>query len=82
MNPLLERAFMALGKAPTKRELALVAETLVESGDKAAIAVLEAAGFGPPFVGIAELQDLASASGSSAFVALDLICEFAKTSDR
>jgi hypothetical protein len=75
VNELLERAFVALGKAPTYRELALVAETIRESGDEDALAELDAAAWDRD--ASAALGELALASGSSGFVALDLLVEVA-----
>jgi hypothetical protein len=74
MSELLARAFAALGPGPTERDLALVAESLRSSGDEDALAILEAG------IGCAEfeaLAELASVSGSSPFVALDLATAFA-----
>jgi hypothetical protein len=67
-SDLLAQAFAALGPGPTQRELELVAEALRDSGDEDAIAILEAPGRDE----FRALAELASASGSSAFVALDL----------
>lgn len=74
MSELLSRAFAALGPGPTWRELELVASTLRESGDEEAIALLGAGVDGDEFKGLTEL---AAASGSSGFVALDLATVFA-----
>lgn len=74
MNELLERALVALGPAPSHRELELVAETLRASGDEEAIAALEAAAdLGDAFEALVEL---AEASGVGPFTALDLVTEF------
>ena len=54
----LRQAFRFLGKGPSRRELGLVADQLRESGVRV--------------VYDEELVELAVASGSSAFVALDL----------
>ena len=69
---LLARAFAALGQGPSWREIGLVAESL--RADEDAVAVLEAGTGGDEFRALCEL---ASASGSSGFVALDLVTEFA-----
>ena len=69
MSELIERAFRALGSAPTWRELELVADTLRASGDEDAIAALT----DPD---LEALANLAAASGSSGVVALDLATEF------
>lgn len=75
MSELVERAFGALGSAPSWRELELVADTLRASGDDDATAALKAAGGdGTAFAALAEL---AVESGSSGFVALDLATEMA-----
>jgi hypothetical protein len=71
VSEVLGRAFLALGRGPTNAELALVAETLARSGDEQAIAVLDAASYGDREAFDA-LDALATANGSSAFVALDL----------
>jgi hypothetical protein len=71
VSELLGKAVLALGRGPTNAELALVAETLAHSGDEQAIAVLDAASYGDR-EGLEALCTLASANGSSAFVALDL----------
>jgi hypothetical protein len=68
VSDLLPRAFAALGMGPTDRELALVADTLADAG---AGPELEAAAADR---GVFEaLVEVASAAGSSGFVALDLV---------
>lgn len=74
MSELLAQAFGALGTGPTWRELELVAETLRGSGDEDAIGMLEAGIGGEEFEALTEL---AAASGSSGFVALDLVTAIA-----
>jgi hypothetical protein len=71
VSELLGKAFLALGPGPTNAELGLVADALAEAGDEQAIAVLDAASYGDR-KGLDALYTLASANGSSAFVALDL----------
>jgi hypothetical protein len=70
VSTLLERAFKALGPAPSQREVELVAQALRDSEDEEALAALEAA-WGNREASDA-LTELALASGSSGFVALDL----------
>ena len=67
---LLERAFAALGPGPTARELSLVAETLIGSGDEEALAEIVRANTDEE--AWKRLIALADANGSSGFVALDL----------
>ena len=67
MSELVPRAFGALGPAPTYRELELVAGVLVRAGEAAAFDAAAA-----DYEAFARLAELASASGSSGFVALDL----------
>lgn len=69
MSDLLPRAFTALGMGPTRREIALVAQTLRDSGDEAVLVIERAACRREEFRALVEL---AEAAGSSAFVALDL----------
>jgi hypothetical protein len=74
VSELLERAFGALGPAPTYRELVLAVATIRESDDEEAIGMLEAAL--EDGLRASALDELALASGSSGFVALDLLTEF------
>jgi hypothetical protein len=74
VSELLARAFGALGDSPSYRELALVAEAVRESDDEEALEVLEAAL--EDGLRDSALDELALASGSSGFVALDLLTEF------
>ncbi|MGZ5324936.1 MAG: hypothetical protein ACXWG2_12790 [Solirubrobacterales bacterium] len=70
MSELLERAFAALGTAPSWRELELVTQTLRAAGDEEALTADREQVF-------AALAELARAAGSSGFVALDLATEVA-----
>jgi hypothetical protein len=72
-DELLERAFAALGPAPSWRELGLVADTLRASGDGDVLEALEAAASGGQEFDA--LVELAREVGSSGFVALDLVTE-------
>jgi hypothetical protein len=74
MTELLSRAFAALGAGPTQRELELVAQALRDSEDDDTVAALEAAITDREAADT--LTELALASGSSGFVALDLKTEF------
>jgi hypothetical protein len=74
MTELAVAAFEALGAGPTRRELALVARALRESGDEETVAL-----FAEPFSkdGWSRLAELAEQAGASGFVALDLYVEVA-----
>lgn len=67
---LLPRAFAALGMAPTERELALVGDALIDADAIGPLKLAEA-----DREAFAALAQLALASGSSSFVALDLIVQ-------
>jgi hypothetical protein len=72
VTELVVAAFEALGPGPTRRELALVARVLRESGDEETVAL-----FAEPFSeGVSSrLAELAEQAGASGFVALDLYVE-------
>lgn len=74
MSDLVFAAFRALGMAATKREIALVAKALRESGDKEALALPEP---DPAFdrEAYASVTEIAERAGAGGFVALDLYTE-------
>jgi hypothetical protein len=74
VSELLERAFQALGPGPSQREVVLVAQAIHDSEDQDAISALEATLDDDE--AWHALVNLAQASGSSGFVALDLKAEF------
>jgi hypothetical protein len=69
VSALLFNAFKALGPAATRREIALVAAALRDSGDEEAAALLSAANLDPLYA----IADEARAYG---FVALDLVMAY------
>jgi hypothetical protein len=69
VTEVLEGAFAALGLAPTKTELELVAKALIAAGDTEALDLLYWDEDSERFEVLAEIAERA---GSSAFTALDL----------
>ena len=72
MSELLLRAFQALGSSPTRREIALVAKALRESGDEETLTMFpEERGFD----GLGAVTAMAERADAGAFVGLDLCTE-------
>jgi hypothetical protein len=74
VSELVFAAFRALGTGPSKREVALVARALRESGDAKAIAMFEAAA-ADMRAGFDALAQIAEKAGAGPLTALDLLPE-------